>query len=79
VLLASGVVRTEQLAIPGLAGPVVLTSGFLSNRCSVTVGGIEVKRTDRSTYPLPTAKGSLVEATVRNRFATPTRRWKSME
>ncbi len=69
MVLSSDLVRTQPLAIDGLAGPVVLAAGALSSRYSVTVGGVEAKRTGRFRYALPTAAGGTVEATVRNRFA----------
>jgi hypothetical protein len=63
--------RTEPLAIQGLAGAVVLTSGFLSNKYSITVGGLPATQTGRGRYSLPAAGGGTVEATVRSGFADP--------
>jgi hypothetical protein len=71
VVLSSCLMRTEPLAIQGLAGPVVLTSGFLSNKYSVTVGGLPATHIGRGRYSLPAAGGGTVEATVRSGFADP--------
>jgi hypothetical protein len=61
-------VRTKPLEIQGLAGPVILESGFFANKYAVTVGGRPATRTGRGRYALPAAGGGAVEATVRGGF-----------
>jgi hypothetical protein len=60
--------RTEPLTINGLAGPVVLESGFWANRYTITVGGRPALRTGRGRYSLPTANGGMVPAQLRGGF-----------
>ncbi len=60
--------RTEPLTIWGLAGPVMLESGFLASRVNITVGGHPATRVRRNTYALPAVNGGMVEARVSGGF-----------
>jgi hypothetical protein len=54
--------------IPGLAGPVVLESSFLSGRYTITAGGSPAARVGRKRYALPTTGSGTVEATLSGGF-----------
>jgi hypothetical protein len=66
--LTSSPMRTQPLAIPGLAGPIVLESSFWTSQFTVTVGGHEAPRTGRRRFALPAAGGGAVEGTLRGTF-----------
>lgn len=60
--------RTEPLVVGGLAGPVVLESGFFAGNYTVTVAGQQAARIGRGRYALPTAAGGSVPAVIRGGF-----------
>lgn len=70
-VITSNLVRTQPVSIPGLAGPVVVSAGFFSLRYTVSVNGVDVRRTGRATYQLPAADGTMVEGKLRSGFFEP--------
>jgi len=64
-------VRSEPLAIRGLAGPVVVEANNFTGRYTVTVGGRPAPRIGRARYALPAAGGGTVKAVVRGGFFDP--------
>ncbi|GAB1823732.1 hypothetical protein [Herbidospora sp. RD11066] len=61
---------SDPIAIEGVSGPVVVTSGAWS-RPVVTVGGVVAPRTGGRLYALPTVTGEPVQALVRSGFGYP--------
>lgn len=62
---------TQPVAIPGLAGPVVVNMNSFTGKHAVTVGGHSVTSTGRRTYALPAADGRTVEGKVHSSFLDP--------
>jgi hypothetical protein len=63
-------VKTEPIAIPGVAGPVVVATTFWG-RFVVTVADQAVPRIGKRQYALPSAVGGTVHATLRSRISDP--------
>ena len=63
--------RSEPIAIDGLAGPVVVDVNNFTGKHSITVGGQAVKGTRRGVYELPGADGTPVSARLRAYFWNP--------
>jgi hypothetical protein len=63
--------KTEPIAIDGVAGPLVVATNAFWGRPVVTVAGQAVPRVGKRQYALPAADGGTVHATLRNRFVDP--------
>lgn len=64
-------VKTEPIAIHGVAGPVVVSTNALWGVPAVTVGGQPAPRMGKRQYALPAAGGGTLPATVRSRLTDP--------
>jgi hypothetical protein len=58
-------VQTQPVAVPGVAGPVVVDVNWFTGKHSVTVGGRPVPGSRRTGFQLPAAGGGTVPARVR--------------
>ncbi|HEX6454598.1 MAG TPA: hypothetical protein VF060_34695 [Trebonia sp.] len=63
--------KTEPIAIDGVAGPVVVATNAFWGRHVVTVAGQTVPHVGKRQYALPGADGVTVHATLRSRLADP--------